>query len=416
MSYVFALVDCNNFYVSCERVFDPSLEGKPLVVLSNNDGCIIARSNEAKALNIPMAAPYFQYKTLLQAHQVQVFSSNYQLYGDMSQRVMDTLHMLTPNMEVYSIDEAFISLHSNHLLTAQHIRDTVYQWIGIPTSIGIAPTKTLAKMANHVAKNTQNCDIIDLCDPKKQIHIMQDIPVEAIWGISHGWRRTLHRLGIYSALDLRNTNAKLIRQHLSVVGERIVYELKGIPCLQLESMQPKKNILSSKSFGQPLSDRDTIEEALAHHTARACEKLRQQNSKANGLQVFLKTNPFRQNHKPYKAIVTIGFDHASADTGWIIKRAKHTLQTLYKPGYQYHKCGVMLLDLTPKQIQQQHWLTPPSSTRIDHLMKTLDDINQRLGANMVFHGAQGTKQHWEMRSDKRSPRYTTQWNELPYVV
>ena len=264
MQRAFALVDCNNFYASCERVFDPSLEGIPLVVLSNNDGCIVARSNEVKALGVPMGAPYFKYRRILNQHKARVFSSNYQLYGDMSQRVMDSLRMLAPDMEVYSIDEAFLSLDgiesSDRVRMAQRIRDTIYRWTGIPTSVGIAPTKTLAKMANHVAKHTPNCDVFDLCDVDVQMRIMQDLPVEELWGISHRLGKRLRALGIYSALDLRNADTKVIRKHLSVVGERMVYELRGMACLDLAVVQPKKGILSSKSCGRPVTYCEEIEE------------------------------------------------------------------------------------------------------------------------------------------------------------
>lgn len=416
----FALVDCNNFYASCERVFNPALQHKPIVVLSNNDGCIVSRSNEAKALGIPMGAPYHHHKALIEKNGVAVFSSNYQLYGDMSRRVMDSLHLLVHDMEVYSIDEAFLGLdelpQQNLYDMAVDMRSKLYQWTGIPTSFGIAPTKTLAKIANHMAKKHTCTGIFDMRDPKVHVEIMRHLPVESLWGISHRWGRKLRTIGIQTALQLRDADPKFIRKHFNVVAERMVQELRGHSCLDLEEMTQKKNILSSKSFGTPLTELRPMEEALANYAARACEKLRAQHSKAQGIYVFVKTNPFQHTQPQYRNGFTQGFDYPTSDTAVIIQESKKILKMIYREGFKYHKCGIMLLDLVGEDFQQGHLFVQPTSSKRDHLMKVLDGINQSLGSNSVFHAAEGTKRAWKMRCDKRSNRYTTQWKELPIVL
>lgn len=415
----FGLVDCNNFYVSCERVFNPSLLGRPVIVLSNNDGCVVSRSSEAKELGIPMGAPYYQQIGTVKEHNIAVFSSNYQFYGDMSQRVMNSLRMLVSNMEVYSIDEAFIRLDElpcNDLLeVAVHVREKIMQWTGIPTSFGIAPTKTLSKIANHVAKKKTKVGVFDIRDCSLQEQIMVNLPVEDIWGISHRWGMKLRSLGISTALQLRDANAKFIRKHTSVVVERIIYELQGLSCLDLEYSSPRKNIMSSKSFGRLISDIESIEEALANYVARACEKLRNQNSKVQGIYVFLRTNPFQKTRPQYKNGATISFDLPTSDTRRIMHEAKKLLRMLYRRGYHYHKCGIILLDLIPKNHIQNHLFVKPDSPDQDNLMKVLDNVNKAIGSETVFFLSQGTKNNWKMRSENRSPRYTTQWTELPLI-
>ena len=419
MTKIFALVDCNNFYASCERVFNPALQKRPVVVLSNNDGCIIARSNEAKALGIPMGAPYYQNKELMKKNGVVVFSSNYQFYGDMSLRVMDSLRLFVPDMEVYSIDEAFLRLDSfaHHDLfdMAVTIRTKLHQWTGIPTSLGIAPTKTLAKIANRYAKKNTQTGVFDMRDPQLQSHIMSNLPVEELWGISHRWGKKLRALGIQTALQLRDSDPKFIRKNFSLVGERIVHELRGLSCLDLEEVRPKKNIMSSKSFGKPITEQQQIEEALANYTARACEKLRGQHSKAQGISVFIKTNRFKQSEPQYYNAATLGFEHPTSDTAYILQSGKKLLNILYRKGYRYKKCGIMLLDIVPDHYHQDHLFVAQDTAKADHLMKVLDLVNQSMGPGTVFHAAQGIKRDWQMRKDNRSPRYTTKWNELARV-
>ncbi|MBT4990078.1 MAG: Y-family DNA polymerase [Rickettsiales bacterium] len=420
MNKIFALVDCNNFYASCERVFNPALEGKPIIVLSNNDGCIVARSNEAKALGIPMGAPYHQNKALIQKNNVAVFSSNYQFYGDMSQRVMASLKMMVPNMEVYSIDEAFLRLDDlkniNLYDFALNVITNIHKWTGIPTSFGIAPTKTLAKIANHIAKKKTKKGVFDISDQKLQTEIMQNLPVEEIWGISHRWGRKLRDFGIDTALKLKDSDPKFIRKNFSVVGERLVYELRGESCLDLEEIVPRKNIMSSKSFGKLVTEITPMEEALASYAARACEKLRKQKSKASGIYVFVKTNYFRKYDTQYCNSSIIYFDHSSSDTAFIINQAKKLLRQIYLKGYRYHKCGIMLVDLVEEHHHQHHFFSANDTKKADNIMRMLDKINQDMGPNTLFHAAQGIKRDWQMRCDNRSKRYTTKWDELAMVL
>jgi DNA polymerase V len=411
---VFALVDCNNFYASCERVFDPRLKNRPIVVLSNNDGCIVARSNEVKALGIPMGVPFFEQKALIKKHKIAVFSSNYQLYGDMSQRVMDSLRLFAPDIEVYSIDEAFLRL--DHLEPRDlvdyctTIRAKVMQWTGIPVSIGIGPTKVLAKVANRVAKKQTDDGVFDIRSRKAQDEILRTLEVEKLWGIARRWAERLRRIGITKASELRDASPVIIRKHLSVVGERLVRELRGDSCIDLEDIQPRKNIMSSKSFGNLLTQKEPMEEALANYAARACEKLRKQNSRAQAVYVFVGTSEFSKEQ--YSNSLTCSLTVPTSDTRLIIETAKLCLNRIYKPGYRYKKTGVMLLDLIPAALEQKHLFVDSDPRPGDHLMDTVDRINQDHGPDTVFFGAQGVNREWKMRCGSRSPRYTTQWDEL----
>ena len=419
MERVFALADCNNFYASCERVFQPALEGRPVVVLSNNDGCVVARSNEAKALGIVVGTPYHLNKAMFEANGVAVFSSNYQLYGDMSARVMATLGALAPDMEVYSIDEAFLRLDgfARRDLAAMglDIRATVLRWTGIPVSLGIAPTKTLAKIANHVAKKRTATGVFDMRGAAAREPVLADLPVEGIWGVNKRLGARLRALGIRTALELARAEPRRVRQAFSVVMERTVLELRGVACLDLEDVPPKQQIMSSRSFGKPLTELEPVAEALASYAARACEKLRRQHSKAGGIHVFLATNRFKKEDPQYTNGASAGFDHPTADTAVIIKRSRALLERLYRKGYRYKKCGIMLLDLVPEGHAQEHLFTPREPPRGDRLMRALDGINRSMGPGTVFHAAQGFKRDWRMRCGRRSPRYTTKWGELPAV-
>ena len=415
----FALLDCNNFYVSCERLFNPSLNNKPVLVLSNNDGCIVARSNEAKKLGIPMGAPYHHYRQVIETNNIAVFSSNYQFYGDMSQRVMDSLNMLIPNIEIYSIDEAFIQLddfnYKDLAGIAKYIRNKILMWTGIPTSIGIAPTKTLSKVANYIAKKHRPNGIFDIHDSSTKDKIISDIPVEDIWGISYRWGKKLRALGISSALELKNTDTKFIRNNFSIVLERIVYELRGLSCIDLNIRTTKKSIGSSKSFGKLIIEIEKIEEAISNYAARACEKLRAQKSKTHGIYVFLKTNPFRENEPQYQKSAALGFDLPTSDTGLIIRSAKNLIKRIYDNKYRYHKCGIMLLDLVPENQIQSHLFIKYDNYRKDNLMKVLDNINKSMGLKTIFHASQGIKHEWETRRNKVSQQYTTKWKDLPKI-
>ena len=448
-SPLYALVDCNNFYASCERVFAPSLNNKPIVVLSNNDGCIIARSDEAKAAGIPMGAPLHQYQDQLKRNHVAVFSSNYALYGDMSARVMKSMHAFTPDVEVYSIDEAFLGLSGfdpkilpHHMKT---MRQAIRQWTGIPVSVGIAPTKTLAKLANRIAKKYTSDGVYMMQDPALMTRILGDIEIEDIWGISKRWGARLRQLGIGTALQLREASPRQIRQALSVVGERIVHELNGRPCLMLEDVQPKQSIMSSRSFGTTVTRLTDLEEAVASYTARAAEKLRKQSGRAGGLYVFLKTNRFKPDEPQYSNATMIGFDNPTSDTATLIRAAIDGIGKLYRSGYRYHKAGVMLTELCDTDEGPLSLLNPePESDRIqkDKRMAILDQINRQMGRGTLFHAAEGITpqnrntrkdsyfkvispqdtspkiigtERWRMRSQFKSPSYTTRWSELAVV-
>lgn len=443
---LYALVDCNNFYASCERVFAPHLIGQPVVVLSNNDGCVIARSDEAKAVGVPMGAPLHDYHAMMKKHDVAIFSSNYALYGDMSARVMRSLHHFTPDVEIYSIDEAFLGLSGfdepqlpEHM---RRMRRAIRQWTGIPVSVGIAPTKTLAKLANRIAKKYTSDGVYMMTDHDLMPRILGDIEVEDIWGISKRWGARLRQMGIGTALQLRQASPRQIRQSLSVVGERIVHELNGHSCLTIEEVQPKQTIMSSRSFGKMVSDLQSLEEAVASYTARAAEKLRKQDSRAGGIYVFIRTNRFRQNDPQYSNAAMVGFDDATSDTASLIRAAMGAIRHIYRPGYRYHKAGVMLTDLTAHDGGQMSLLHPdptPEETRQsqDKRMAVLDQINHKMGQGTLFHATEGITlkgqkkpniygrraqdqriqgtERWRMRSQFKSPAYTTRWNELVAV-
>ncbi|HVV69350.1 MAG TPA: Y-family DNA polymerase [Gammaproteobacteria bacterium] len=420
-SPIYALVDCNNFYASCERLFNPALNGKPVVVLSNNDGCIVARSNEAKALGIPMGAPFYKYRALLKRHQVAVFSSNYTLYGDLSQRVMASLRLLCPEVEVYSIDEAFLRLdslaHCDLQKYAENMREKIYQWTGIPVSIGIAPTKTLAKLANRVAKSQTTTGVFDLRERQLQQTILQKCEVVDIWGIAHRTAAKLQRLGISTAQQLCDYPPKMIRQHLGVVVERIVLELNGIACLALEKTLPKKNIMASRSFGKPITSFADLAEAISHHTARACIKLRQQNSKAQAIYIFITTNQFRLSEPQYQNGKMLGLSTPTADTSRLIAIAKKGLREIFRPGYQYYKAGIMLMDIASDNIQQDLLLdNDMTNTKREKVMQVMDTLNTQFGTNTLFIAAEGMEPNWSMRIKNKSLHFTTNWQELARVL
>ena len=419
MSKSFALIDCNNFYVSCERVFDPSLINKPVVVLSNNDGCIISRSNEAKLLNIPMGAPLHLYKNIINSNKVKVYSSNYPLYGDMSNRVMTSLMELNSELEIYSIDEAFLKIneqdHSNIEHDILRMRKNILTWTGIPVSIGLGPTKTLAKIANSIAKKNQS-GVFNLDTEDKQIRILKNINVEEIWGISRRWGSKLRMIGIGTALELRNVSANRIRQYLGVVVQRIVYELRGISCLDLDKILPKKNIMCSRSFGNPLNSKATIKDFITEYSIRAAEKARQQNSRAQGIYIFLRTNRFKKE-KQYNSGIMFGLNFPCCDTSVIIKLALKAIDQIYQPGYSYHKAGIMMLDLIPSDIHQKDLFQSTNYSLSDERMKVIDFLNKKFGSGIIAHGKVRSKDKnkWKSRSFYLSPRYTTQWDELPHV-
>jgi DNA polymerase V len=418
---VIALVDCNNFYVSCERAFNPKLDGKPVGILSNNDGCIIARSEEIKQLGVAMGTPYFKIPELIKRHNIQILSSNYALYGDMSRRVMQVLGRFSPTMEVYSIDECFLDLSefSQDLTTYSNtIAKTVKQGTGIPVSIGIAPTKTLAKLANKLAKRGMAgkdavLDWNTLTEPDK---LMASLPVKELWGISSGLGKHLNQLRIDNVLALKQANIPLIRKHFGVVVERIVRELNGTPCLALETITPKrKQILTSRSFGTRLTHLVDIRAAVTLFASRSAEKLRSQNLCAQTLCVFIHTSPFALDKPTYNNSITIQLDQPTQDTGILIRHALAGLKRIFKPGYEYQRAGVLLPDLIPNGLQQLSLFQDglAANQKSERLMTALDTINRNHGKHTLHYASQSLSTRWQMRQQAKSPAYTTQWEGLP---
>ena len=420
---VFALVDCNNFYASCEKLFRPDLANKPVVVLSNNDGCIIARSKEAKKLGIKMGLPVFQVRDLLQKHQIVAFSSNYALYADISQRVMSTLESLAPRVEVYSIDEAFLDLtgiaYSQGLTEfGLDVRRIVQKHIGITVCVGIAPTKTLAKLANHAAKTwPKTGGVVDLTSTERQRKLLAILPVDEVWGIGSKLTKRLQQLDINTALQLADADPKFIRQHFSVVVERTVRELNGESCIAIEDVAPtKKQIVSSRAFGERITDKQHMQEAISEYVSRACKKLRQERQEAKHLTVFLRTSPFSDKDAPYSASKSIELDSPSSDTRQFLKKAMQLLDSLWMNGYRYAKAGIMLADFYDPGVYQPSLFDEPlvQKETDQKLMQLIDDLNSKHGKALWF-ASQGTKQGWSMKRELLSPAYTTNWHELPMV-
>jgi DNA polymerase V len=412
-----ALVDCNNFYASCERVFQPRLRGKPVVVLSNNDGRVIARSNEAKALGVEMGAPWHLCRESFRKTGVVVRSSNYTLYGDMSARVMRVLSNFTPNLEIYSIDEAFLSLVGFEARCEAHARDlrrTVQQWTGIPVSVGIAPTKTLAKVANRLAKkDTAAGGVRLLLGEQAQREALGRLELTDLWGIAGRLAERLRAIGIMTPLELRDADHRLIRERFSVVLERMVLELRGIACLGLEEVTPdRKSLVASRSFGRPVETRRGLEEAVSVYTARAAEKMRRQNLATASIAVWVQTNSFKPDERQYSASKAVRLPVATADTGKLIAAATAGLGIIFKPGYRYKKAGVTFLDLVPADRVQGGLFDHPDDARSIRRMRAIDQLNARFGRGTVGFGTAGERHGWKLRREFISPRYTTVWDEL----
>ena len=416
---MFALADCNNFYASCERVFQPSLRNKPVIVLSNNDGCVIARSNEAKALGIKMATPFFKIKSFCKQEDVAVFSSNYALYGDMSQRVMTALESFCPDIEFYSIDEAFLRFdrlnHDCLLSTCEEMRETVHRWTGIPISVGIGATKTLAKLASFIAKKHLKKSVFYLSSSRYDDHLLARVPVGELWGIGRRLEQRLNQQGITTVLQLKQAPTAQLRSDYGVTVERTCRELQGSLCLELESAQAKKNIVSSRSFGTKQTDYEPIAQALAGYAARACEKMRSQNSATQSISVWITTNIFNDD-KRYQNSIVAQLPTATNNTSVITSYAKRCLKKIYKPGFEYQKTGIMLINLTDASTGQQDLFQDHrQQQKSDELMKVMDAVNQRMGKQTIVTAAQGFNQSTAMRNDYCSPHYTTCWRDLPKV-
>lgn len=417
-----ALVDCNNFYVSCERVFNPKLEGKPVVVLSNNDGCAVARSNEVKALGVKMGEPWFKLEKLAKQHGIIALSSNYSLYGDLSARVMSILSTFSPKQEIYSIDECFLDLDGFAPETldkyGQTIRTTIRRNVGIPVCVGIAKTKTLAKLANHCAKKGLAgrdlvCDFGRLSDGELS-HLFASLPVGEIWGVGRKITERLLAMGIQTVEDLRIANPNNIRQQFSVVVERTVKELNGIPCIELEDVDtPRQQIMVSRSFGQEVSNFDDLAESVAYFSTSAAEKLRNDGSVAASLCVFIQTNPFKESPQ-YQRSVVVPMSQPTDDTVKLVNAATRGLREIYRVGFGYKKSGVLLMALQPKGTSQAALFDDPAEqAKSAKLMQVMDSINRRMGKGSLTIAASGTRQRWAMRRDRKSPNYTTEWGELP---
>ncbi len=416
---MFALVDCNSFYASCERVFRPDLNQAPVCVLSNNDGCVIARSSEAKALGIPMGAPAFKWQSFFRQQQVMIFSANFPLYGDMSARVMNILAESVPEMEIYSIDEAFLDVSgfSANTQFAKTLREQVLNWTGIPVSIGLAPTKTLAKIANHLAKKEASLGgVMSLENPTKTVDILKKLPVGEVWGVGRRWEKSLQINGIKTVYDLQQVSTTWARKHYSVVMERIVCELNGEPCIKTANPERKQQIIVSRSFRERVSEPDQMRSLVVGYISRAVEKLRADKSIARGISVYIHTSPFNANDPHYSNMRSMDIGNYSADTAVFAKAANWLLKKIYKPGYRYQKAGVMLYDIRPEDNNQLSLLDSETvyDSKSTARMQVLDAINQRYGQQMLRLGSE-SQQRWYMHQEHLSPRYTTQWNELPWV-
>ncbi len=417
---MFALVDCNNFYASCEKLFRPDLADRPVVVLSNNDGCIVARSAEAKKFDLPMAQPFFKCQDYLKSRNTAVFSSNYALYGDISSRVIAVLSNFSPEIEQYSIDEAFLGVEGikedAFLNWAQELSATVKRWVGISVSVGIAKTKTLAKIANHAAKRSGEPAAILLAaeDISKEL---EAITLTDIWGISGKLARKLNRYGIWSPLQLCRADPFFLRKNLGIIVERTARELNNEVCLELEQVEKRKNISVSRSFGSVTNDYEELEQATATFASRAAEKLRKQRLLASGVYLYIRTNKHAEAEY-YSASAATGFVVPTNSSFEIVAQAQRLLAQVYQQGYLFQKIGVMLLDLVGEGAHQQQDIfgITANITQKQKLMGTLDKINREMGRGSLKLASQGlSAKGWSLRSEYLSPRYTTRWEDLPQI-
>lgn len=406
------LIDCNSFFVSCEQVFNPKLQGKPVVVLSNNDGCVVARSKQAKALGIPMGAPAYQYKELFKAQKVTVLSSNFTLYGDMSQRVMHVLSRFSEEMEIYSIDEAFLRIESEDpVAIAREIKRVVLKWTGIPVSIGIGTTKTLSKVANDIAKKGDG--VFAFSDPTQIDAVLEKLPVQEIWGIGRQLSAALQEAGIYNARAFKDAPDHWIKKRFSVMLVRTACELRGIPCLEFNELPvPRKSITCSRSFGKAVTKIEEIQEALASYTATAAETLREEELLPSFVTVFLMTSPFRE--QSYSNSATITLEEPTAFTPELVAKAKSALQHIFRPGYVYKKVGIIMGGFTPKMSYQPDLFHSDEKQKAKQTraMQVVDNLNARFGKSAVQFAGEGITKHWKMKRGNASPRFTTSWDEI----
>ncbi|HIE79466.1 MAG TPA: Y-family DNA polymerase [Nitrospinaceae bacterium] len=417
-----ALVDCNNFYASCERVFNPALKGKPIIILSNNDGCVIARSQEVKDLGIKMGVPWFKVQSLAKYHRISTFSSNYTLYADMSNRVMKIISEFCPDQEVYSIDECFLDLTGfKHLALTdygQRIRSTINKFVGLPVCIGIGASKTLAKLANHLAKKRSFFDgVCDLNTVKQDAldGLFSEISVGEVWGVGRRTEKRLVELGIHTVLDLKRASPRALRKQFSVVIERTVRELNGESCIPLEEIAPpKKQLICSRGFGAPVFSLSALSEAVTSYITRAAEKLRCQRSVAAQVYVFIHTNPFKKKEPQYSPGRLVPLPEPTDDTRMLINTALAGLRSIYRPGFAYKKAGVLLDDLSPFGQQQKGLFdnmgTPQHSKS---LMQAIDRINNTMGSGTIKFLGEGLEKQWKAKAEKKTRCYTTRIDEIP---
>jgi DNA polymerase V len=420
--HVFALIDCNNFFVSCERVFRPDLEGKPVVVLSSNDGCAVARSNEAKALGIPMAAPAFKYRDIFERHKVVKFSANFDLYGDISRRITSILTTITPRIEIYSVDESFLDLSElpieDYTAWGKVVRAKILQWTGVPVSIGIAPTKTLAKLASERAKkNLDLGGVLDLYTAKNVHHYLMQTPIGDVWGV--GWRLEprLRAEGIGTALDLRGLRPQRAQQLMGINGRQLVAELNGLCChkLELEGKAPK-SIAATRTFGEDTSDLLVLEAAIARFVSTATIRLRYSNQLTKRAVLFVSSNKHKPGYRRWSKEIKL--PAPTADTGHIIQALTAILREIYNPAASYHRAGVLLYDFIAEdnlQVDLFGQVDPGTSNQSKARMKAIDAINHRFGKRRIHYAAEDLSRSWQPKYQLRSPRYTTHWTELPYA-
>jgi DNA polymerase V len=414
---MFALVDCNNFYASCERVFNPSLRDKPVVVLSNNDGCVIARSNEAKALGIPMGAPAFEFEKEFIKHNIKVFSSNYPLYGNMSSRVMNLLRGYTPDVEIYSIDEAFLKFEGFKLYNLKAIGNEMQQRVtkgtGIPISVGFAPTKALAKVANRIAKKypnkTNSVYVID--DEQKRVKALKWLKIEDVWGIGRQHSKRLNNIGVVNVYQFTKLSDYWVRKHMSVVGLRLKHDLQGIPTLDLDTPANKKMIATTRSFEKMHNKFEDVSERVGTFAISCAEKLRRQQSHCNAIMVFLHTNGYRKDLAQYGRNIVIKTEYPTNSSFDLNKYAQLGLKAIFKKGYHYKKAGVIVMGLTPEGQNQLTLFKKPNPKHIP-IMKIVDRMNRVYGNNKIKFGSQSLGRQWKMKQEKLSPRYSTNLNEI----
>lgn len=415
-----ALVDCNNFYCSVERLFAPHLIGRPIVVLSNNDGCVIARSDEAKALGVVMGSPAFMIQNELKQHNVEIFSSNYTLYGDISDRVMQTLATFATRIEVYSIDECFVDLtdmpYNDLLRLGMKIKNKIATNVGIPVCVGIAPTKALAKLANKFAKkHHKNLGVHFVANDGLRLEMLAATPIEDVWGIGHQYANMLQTKGVKTALDFANLPEEFIRTEMTVVGQRLYNELKGINAIEsIYTSRIKKGICTSRSFGTLLTDKNEIRIAVADYAARCAKKLRSQASNCKLINVFIHTNPHKTEEQQYRIGINLQLETATNDAGTLIKAACKAFDMIFREGYRYMKCGVQVFELSPETVLQQSLFTTENPKK-KALMQAMDHVNLLMGHEYIKSASQGWAFRYKMKAEHLSPRYTTCFRELKTI-